>query len=156
MIRRLHHDDPLSEDAPATLTAAQSHYLAHVLRLKPGDAFRVFNARDGEFEAALGAGKKSAEATVGRRLRAPFVAQGPDLVLVFAAVKRAAVETIVQKGTELGVARFIPVFTERTQRERVNLERLAAIAVEAAEQCLRLDIPTIAPATPLPTVLGDW
>lgn len=155
MIPRLHVDAPLSENAEAPLAPGQAHYLTHVLRLKPGQSFLVFNARDGEFEAALVEGKKGAHGSLGRRVRPPR-SDPADLWVLFAAVKRAAVETIVQKGTELGVGRFIPVFTERTQRERINLDRLGAVAIEAAEQCLRLDIPPIAPGTPLTTALSGW
>lgn len=155
MIPRLHLDGPLQEGVVVPLTEAQAHYLRAVLRREDGASVLVFNARDGEYEAALSAtGKRGAGVTLGRRVRSPSAE--PDVWLIFAGVKRAAIETIVQKGAELGVARFCPVLTERTHRERINPERLRAIAVEATEQCLRLSVPEIAAARPLAALLDDW
>ncbi len=155
MTPRLQIDAPLSEGFSAPLSEDRAHYLRGVLRLEAGDAILVFNGRDGEFEARFSpTGKKSAAAAVGARVRAPE--PEPDLWLVVAAVKRAALETIVQKAVELGAARILPVFTARTQRERLNDSRLAAIAVEAAEQCGRLSVPAIPAAEPLASVLTGW
>lgn len=155
MTPRLHIHAPLSEGSTVALDEEQAHYLRAVMRLDAGDAILVFNGRDGEFEARFApAGKKSAAAHLGIRVRAPGAE--PDLWIVFAAVKRAALETIVQKAVELGVARLVPVLTTRTQRERVNVARLGAIAAEAAEQCGRLSVPEIAPALTLDALLETW
>ena len=155
MTPRLHIDAPLSEGGLAPLSAEQTHYLRNVLRLEDGAAIRAFNARAGEFDARLvSTGRKTVAAHVGLQVRAP--AADPDLWLIFAAVKRAALETIVQKAVELGAGRLVPVFTARTQRERVNEARLGAIATEAAEQCERLSVPEIAPALALDNLLNAW
>lgn len=155
MTPRLYIDAPLSEGSLAPLSEDQARYLRTVLRLDAGDALTVFNAGAGEFEARLAlAGKKQAVAEVGRMRRAPE--PEPDIWLVFAAVKRAALETIVQKSVELGAARLLPVLTVRTNRERVNDDRLAAIAIEAAEQCGRISVPSVARSATLDAVIVAW
>jgi 16S rRNA (uracil1498-N3)-methyltransferase len=155
MIPRLHLDAPLSEGAGASLSPEQAHYLKNVLRREVGAAIRLFNARDGEFDAALAdIGKKGALATIGSQRRAP--AAEPDIAVVFAPVKRAAVETIIQKGTELGASFFMPVVTERTNSDRLRTDRLAAIALEAAEQCGRLSVPAVREPEKLPGALLRW
>lgn len=155
MIPRLHLDAPLSDGAGAALSPDQAHYLRNVLRREAGAAIRLFNARDGEFDATLAEiGKRGALAAVGAQRRAPT--REPDVGLVFAPVKRAAVELIIQKGTELGASFFMPVITERTNADRLRTDRLAAIAREAAEQCGRLSVPTIRDSEKLPGALLHW
>lgn len=155
MIARLHIDARLVEGAHIALAPDVVHYLGAVLRKEAGAAIIVFNASDGEFSAEITAlSKRSGEAVVGAQLRRPTTE--PDLWLAFSGVKRAAVETIIQKGTELGVSRFAPVLTERTHRERMNLDRLAVIAREAAEQCERLSVPQIDAPLSLDRLLEDW
>jgi len=155
MTLRLHIDAPLAEGAAAPLSPEQAHYLRNVMRREVGEALLVFNARDGEFEAAIAAlGKKGAVATVGARRRAPE--PEPDLWLLIAPVKRGPLETIVQKATELGVSRLVPVLTARTNAQRIKDERLAAIATEAAEQCGRLSVPPVDMAQPLTGLLDQW
>ncbi|MFQ5563805.1 MAG: 16S rRNA (uracil(1498)-N(3))-methyltransferase [Parvularculaceae bacterium] len=152
---RLYVDAPLADGAPAPLDGGQTHYLRTVMRRKEGDAIALFNARDGEFEATIARlGKKDGAAQVVRRRRAPVT--DPDLWLLFAPVKRAALEHIVQKATELGVSRLAPVTTERTVVSRVKEDRLTAIATEAAEQCGRLSAPEVAPLEKLKTALDAW
>jgi len=148
-------EGPLTPDVALTLTPAQAHYLGTVLRRTSGDAVRVFNGRDGEWLAHV--------ATVRRDLATLAVAtqirpQSPDadLWLVFALLKRDATDLVVQKATELGAAAILPVLTERTNTARVNESRLAAIAVEAAEQSERLTVPTIHRPAPLAAVLATW
>ncbi|MCA8889239.1 MAG: 16S rRNA (uracil(1498)-N(3))-methyltransferase, partial [Parvularculaceae bacterium] len=120
-----------------------------------GAPVRVFNARDGEFEAVIAElGKKAAQVELGARRRAPHAEF--DVHLLFAPVKRAAVEAIIQKGVELGVQRFSPVLTERTNAERVRVDRLSAIAMEAAEQCDRLSAPAVDEPAKLATLLERW
>jgi 16S rRNA (uracil1498-N3)-methyltransferase len=145
----------LADGAPVALDARATHYLRNVLRLGPGAEIALFNGRDGEFRARLDAvGKHAAQATVLalRRAQRPE----PDIWLLFAPVKRARIDLIVEKATELGVARLVPVITHRTAVARVNLERLASIAIEAAEQCERLSVPAVAAPAPLDAVLAGW
>lgn len=155
MIPRLHHDGPLAAGAAVALSAEQAHYLRNVLRREAGAAVRLFNARDGEFAAVLsGLDKKCARAAIGVQRRAPQAE--PDIRLHFAPVKRAAIELIVQKGTELGAAAFAPVLTDRTNAERVRTDRLQAIALEAAEQCGRLSVPCVEEPRSLADMLANW
>lgn len=152
---RLFLDDALAEGAEIPGTPAQAHHLGTVLRRGTGDAVAVFNARDGEFAARIVLLRKERCAfALGARLRAP--AAEPDLRLVVAALKRDALDWLVEKATELGVSLIQPVFTRRTVVDRVNAERLAAIARSAAEQCERLSVPGIRPALPLHAVLDAW
>jgi 16S rRNA (uracil1498-N3)-methyltransferase len=155
MIPRLHVAGDLGEGLVVGLAPEQAHYLRNVLRLEAGAALRLFNGRDGEFEARLdGIGKGWASVALGPRRRAPEAAL--DLWLVFAPVKRARLDFLVEKATELGASALRPVWTRRTIVERVNLERLAANAVEAAEQTERLCVPRIFEPEPLEAVLRQW
>jgi 16S rRNA (uracil1498-N3)-methyltransferase len=145
----------LAAGASIALDARAAHYLSHVLRLGPGAEIALFNGRDGEFRARLaGAGKRAlqAEIVASRRPQRPE----PDVWLLFAPVKRARIDLIVEKATELGVTRLSPVVTRHTAVGRVNLARLQAIAIEAAEQCERLSVPTIDAPAPLDRVLARW
>lgn len=137
------------------LAAEKAHYLRHVLRLERGDAIAVFNERDGEYLARIeGFGKGWCTLAIGAKRRAP--APESDLWLVFAPIKRARIDFLVEKATELGASALWPVFTRHTAVARVNEERLGAIAIEAAEQCERLTIPRIFPAETLDAVLARW
>ncbi|MGE3142023.1 MAG: 16S rRNA (uracil(1498)-N(3))-methyltransferase [Hyphomonadaceae bacterium] len=152
---RLYLDHALSAGARAPLDEGQSRKLTQVLRLKPGAGVRVFNARDGEWRAVLApAGPRAFGVEIGARLRAP--APTPDLDLLFAPVKRDAVDLIVEKATELGVRRLRPVITARTIAETARLERWALIARAAAEQTERFDLPEIAAPVALARALGAW
>lgn len=142
MIPRLYIDAPLTPGAPAPLSADQAHYLKNVLRRETGAPLHLFNGRDGEFSAEiLDLGKKGGAAAVKTRTREQQ--DEPDLTLFFAPVKRGPLEMIVQKATEVGAARLVPVITERTVAPKLNLARLRAIVLEAAEQCGRLTIPSV-------------
>ncbi len=155
MIPRLYLDAPLSQGAGVALSPEQTHYLKSVLRRDAGAALLLFNSRDGEFEATLAEiGKKGALAAIGARRRDPV--KEPDVGIVFAPVKRTAVELIIQKGTELGAAFFMPVFTERSNADRLRTDRLKSIACEAAEQCGRLSIPEVREIEKLPGALLRW
>lgn len=155
MIPRLYHDAPLADGSAAALTSDQAHYLRVVLRRESGAELRLFNARDGEFAARLvEIGKKSAIAAIEARTRAPE--EEPDIALLFAPVKRPAVETIIQKGAELGVRAFVPVLTDRTNAERVRVDRLRSIALEAAEQSGRLSVPEVQEPARLAELLLHW
>lgn len=152
---RLFLDDALAEGAEVSGTAAQAHHLGTVLRRAAGDPVAVFNARDGEYAARIAHLRKDRCAFVlEARLRAP--APEPDLRLMVAALKRDALDWVVEKATELGVSAIHPVTTRRTVVDRVNVERLAAIARGAAEQCERLSVPAIAAPRPLHAALDAW
>jgi 16S rRNA (uracil1498-N3)-methyltransferase len=145
----------LAEGAAVPLTGDQVHRLAHVLRLRAGAPVAVFNGRDGEWAATVAnLSKGRGGLAVGRRLRVQ--AAGPDVWLLFAPIKHGPIDWLVEKGTELGAAVLWPVFTRRTVASRVNPERLAVRAVEAAEQCERLTVPELRPATTLDRLLDAW
>ena len=134
---------------------AQSRYLGTVMRRAVGDRLRLFNGRDGEWQARITTlGKRSAvaEAEVLLRPQAPE----PDHWLLLSIIKRDALEWAIEKATELGVAEIHPVITARSQPGRPNPDRLRAIATEAAEQCERLTVPVTHPPRPLEAVLRDW
>ncbi|HYC25797.1 MAG TPA: 16S rRNA (uracil(1498)-N(3))-methyltransferase [Roseiarcus sp.] len=152
---RLFIDAPLGEGGRLTLAEAQSHYLLNVLRLPVGARVLVFNGREGEFATLLERpSRKRAALTVGERLRAQEF--GPDLDYLFAPLKHARLDYVAQKAVEMGVRRLKPVMTRRTQAGRVNLERLRANAVEAAEQCGVIWLPEIRTDEPLAATLKHW
>jgi 16S rRNA (uracil1498-N3)-methyltransferase len=130
-------------------------YLGAVLRLGPGDQVKLFDDETGEWLARIvEAGKKRVTLTVIERLREREAV--PDLWLLFAPVKRGRIDWLVEKATELGVARLQPVITQRTIVERLNRERLRAHAIEAAEQCERTALPLLAEPIKLAAALNDW
>lgn len=152
---RLYIDEPLAAGAALPLDAAHAHRLRHVLRLKPGAAVAAFNAAAGEWLCRLAdAGRDGAVLAVERRLRETEPAS--DLWLLFAPLKRARLDWLIEKASELGVAALLPVWTERTQPERLNRERLAAIAVAAAEQSERLSVPELRPPERLDRLIAAW
>ena len=153
---RLFVDSPLQPGAAVALTPAQTHYLGTVMRRTVGDGLLLFNGRDGEWRAEISdlkRGRRGA-AEVGEQTRG----QGfePDLWLLFAPVKRTPVDHIARFATELGVSALMPVITRRTNAKRLNLDRLRANAVEAAEQCGRLTVPDCAAPVALDQRLADW
>ena len=152
---RLHVDAPLSAGAAVPLGPDQAHYLLNVMRRAVGDEVLLFNGRDGEWRAAIAhAAKRGAILSPLVQVR-PQVTP-PDLDLIVAVVKRARLETIVEKAAELGARRVLLVFTRRTNADRARLDRLQAIAVEAAEQTGRLDVPQIHAPEPLDRLLDAW
>ncbi len=154
-IPRQYLDAPLSEGATVEAAPGQAHHLGTVLRRGPGDALRVFNERDGEFEARIATIRKDkASFTLGPRIR-EAVPEAPCRLLV-AVLKRDAMDWVVEKATELGATLIQPVVTRRTITERTNATRLAAIARGAAEQCERLSLPVVAEAAPLHRILDAW
>jgi len=150
---RLYVDQPLQAGGAASLDEAQAHYLRDVLRLKPGDHVLVFNGREGEWRGAVEAAGKRSMAV---RLEAQARPQegGCDLHYLFAPLKRARLDYMVQKAVELGVARLVPVMTRHTQAERVNVARMRANAIEAAEQCGVLRLPETAAPVALAEALA--
>ncbi|MFC7608002.1 RsmE family RNA methyltransferase [Teichococcus aestuarii] len=143
-IPRLYVEAALGADAELPGLPGQGHYLGQVMRKREGDPVLLFNGRDGEWRASIAALRKD-KVSFRPEAEARPQAASPDLRLLLAPVKRDAMDWIVEKATELGVRRIQPVFTARCVVGRVNLERLGAIAREAAEQCERLDLPEIAP-----------
>lgn len=152
---RLFVQDGLADSAALILGRDRAHYLAHVLRLAVGASVALFNGRDGEWLAHVESlARNSAVMRIDRQLRNQTAE--PDLWLVFAPVKRAPLDFMVQKATELGVSVLMPAITRRTVVERVKTERIAVNAMEAAEQCERLTLPAVDEPRPLAERLGDW
>ena len=153
-IARLYVDAALEECAEIRLPEAQSKYLLRVMRLSDGAQVRVFNGFDGEWACTLSVQGKSAVLKPQECLRAQEA--GPDLTLFFAPIKKARTDFIVEKATELGVRAIQPVITEYTQTQRVRTDRMRALAIEAAEQTERMDLPEIREAESLPKLLSSW
>ena len=150
---RLFVDAPLEAGGTVALERAQAHYLSHVLRLTSGDSVLVFNGRDGEWSAILEGGGKRTSLVVDAKTRQQTVVA--DLHYLFAPLKAARLDYMVQKAVEMGVSRLAPVLTRHGQVTRVNLERMRANAIEAAEQCGILALPEIAEPMPLSRYLAD-
>jgi 16S rRNA (uracil1498-N3)-methyltransferase len=152
---RLYVDQPLGAGQAVALSQDQAHYLTGVMRLGEGAAILLFNGRDGEWRATMAqAGKRNAIAvcdTQTRPLQLP-----PDLWLLFAPIKKARTDFIVEKAVELGAARILPVQTRHTNSERIRQDRLQAHAVEAAEQCGATYVPEVTDLQHLDKLLVKW
>ncbi len=152
---RLYVDQPLGQGQTVPLDRDRAHYLFSVMRLGPGDRVALFNGRDGEWQAGVAqAGKRGGELTClsqSRPLQMP-----PDLWLLFAPIKKARTDFIVEKAAEMGARRILPVQTDFTNSERIRQDRLQAHAVEAAEQCGGTFVPEVADLTSLSALLKDW
>jgi len=152
---RLFVEARLAAGAPVACSAEQANYLRNVLRLGGGEPVLVFNGRDGEWRARLAeVGKRGAALIVEAQVRPQE--GGPDIDYLFAPLKRARLDYLVQKATEMGVARLRPVLTRHTMPERVNIERMRANAIEAAEQCGILRIPEVHAPEKLERVVAGW
>ncbi|MFQ5774733.1 MAG: 16S rRNA (uracil(1498)-N(3))-methyltransferase [Kiloniellaceae bacterium] len=152
---RLYVDADLSEGRELGLDHARAHYLRSVLRLARGARVAVFNARDGEWLARIDAlGRGWCSLAVEARRRAPE--PEPDLWLVFAPIKRARIDFLAEKATELGCSVLQPVMTRYTAVTRVNCERLSANAREAAEQCGRLSVPEVREPLDFGALVAGW
>jgi 16S rRNA (uracil1498-N3)-methyltransferase len=152
---RLYVANDLAFGVGVALAGDQAHFLRNVLRLKPGDRVALFNGRDGEWAGEITeVGKRLARLTVGDQTR-PQAGEA-DIWLAFAPIKRARIDFIAQKATELGATVLWPVFTRFTAMERVNLDRLRANAIEAAEQCGRLTVPEIREPIRFDQLLDAW
>lgn len=152
---RLYVAPDLAPGGRLVLDGDQAHYLTRVLRLGACDPVRVFNGRDGELDARIaGSTKSTATLDLGERVREQ--AATPDLWLLFAPLKKARTDFVVEKAVELGAAEIRPVLTERTDAETVRVDRLQRIAIEAAEQTERLDVPPVREAQKLSAVLSNW
>lgn len=152
---RLFVETPLGASAEVECNAQQGNYLVNVLRCKVGDEVLLFNGRDGEWRAALIDIRRSqCRLRASEQTRPQDAAQ--DIHYLFAPLKHARLDYMVQKATELGVCALQPVVTAHTVAGRVNIERMRANAIEAAEQCGILSVPAVAAAQPLATVLRAW
>jgi 16S rRNA (uracil1498-N3)-methyltransferase len=152
---RLHVEADLAAGARVEPRQEQAHYLVRVMRLAIDETLLVFNGRDGEWRARLtDVTKRGCALAVEEQVRAQ--AQSPDLDLIVALVKRARLETIVEKAAELGARRVRLAITERTNADHTNVARLEAIAAEAAEQTGRLDVPQVLVPMPLAMIFAGW
>lgn len=152
---RLFVDQPLRRDLEIAVGGGQAHYLTRVMRLQSGDRLLLFNGRDGEWLAKIISVSRSwCELLVESVARSQRPESGPTLA--FAPIKKEPMRVLVEKATELGAERLIPVVTRNTGAERVNLDRMQAHVVEATEQCGRLTIPEIAEPAGLDALLDHW
>lgn len=152
---RLFVDQLIRQGEAVSLAGPPAHYLLNVLRLSTGGRLKLFDDRSGEWLGEIAeAGKKQLTVRPVERLRERESV--PDLWLVFAPIKHGRIDWLVEKATELGIARLVPVTTRRTVVDRINADRLRAHIVEAAEQCERTALPELAPLTRLEALLRDW
>ncbi|WBU62828.1 16S rRNA (uracil(1498)-N(3))-methyltransferase [Paracoccus aerodenitrificans] len=152
---RLYIDHPLGPGQAVPLDGAQAHYLSGVMRLAPGAVIEIFNGRDGAWDAEITtASKRGGELALHGQVASQR--DPPDLWLLFAPIKKARTDFIVEKATELGAARILPVQTEFTNSERIRQDRLQAHAVEAAEQCGGTYVPEVTSLTSLSRLLDGW
>src|SRR5215470_17722405 len=151
---RLYVEPPLAGGQTLGLAPAQANYLRNVLRLKAGAPVLVFNGREGEWRATLiDSGKRALALAVGEQTRAQT--RPLDLHFLFAPLKHARLDYLVQKAVEMGASHLQPVMTRHTQVARVNLDRIRANAIEAAEQCGILQVPTVGAAIGLESAVSD-
>jgi 16S rRNA (uracil1498-N3)-methyltransferase len=152
---RLYVTGDLGASMAVALDEGQAHYLLHVLRAKAGDRVLLFNGRDGEWLAEIAqAGKRGVTAACLKQTQPQACV--PDIWLAFTPVKKTPSDYLVQKAVELGVSCLLPVFTRRTIVSRINEERMAANAIEAAEQSARLSVPDIRAGVSLEKLLVSW
>jgi 16S rRNA (uracil1498-N3)-methyltransferase len=150
---RIYLDAPLAGGGEVALDRDRANYLLNVLRLKHGDALLLFNGRDGEWQAVLaGSGKRALSALVGEQAREQ--PRPRDLHFLFAPLKHARLDYLVQKAVEMGASKLQPVITRHTQVARINLERMRANVIEAAQQCGILTLPEVAAPLALKAVAG--
>jgi 16S rRNA (uracil1498-N3)-methyltransferase len=150
---RVYLDAPLAAGIAVLFDRGQANYLLNVLRLKPGDALLLFNGRDGEWQARLaGTGKRAPSAVICERMREQ--PRSSDLHFLFAPLKHARLDYLVQKAVEMGAARLQPVITRHTQVARLNLDRMRANVIEAAQQCGILTLPEVAEPGTFKAVIG--
>ena len=152
---RLFVDLDLSPGSRIVLRDEAAHYLGRVLRLGPGDRVRVFNGREGEaLSSVVALGRDRVELDIEAIIRPQTSA--PDLWLLFAPLKKTRTDFLIEKASELGVSELRPVLTARCEAQSVRNDRLFRIAVEASEQCERLDVPTIRESLSLSAALSGW
>lgn len=154
-VQRLYCETDLTAQALISLGESQAHYLRSVVRMSIGDAVLVFNGRDGEWLAEITElGKKRAALVLQNQTR--LQDEAGDIMLLLAPIKRDRLDYLAQKATEMGASHLLPVITKRTQNSKLNIERLQANAIEAAEQCNLLHVPQIDAPRRLDQILADW
>lgn len=154
-VQRLYCETDLTAQALISLGESQAHYLRSVVRMSIGDAVLVFNGRDGEWLAEITElGKKRAALVLQNQTRPQD--EAGDIMLLLAPIKRDRLDYLAQKATEMGASHLLPVITKRTQNSKLNIERLQANAIEAAEQCNLLHVPQIDAPRRLDQILADW
>ncbi len=154
-VQRLYCETDLTAQALISLGESQAHYLRSVVRMSIGDAVLVFNGRDGEWLAEITElGKKRAALVLQNQTRPQD--EAGDIMLLLAPIKRDRLDYLAQKATEMGASHLLPVITKRTQNSKLNIERLQANAIEAAEQCNLLHVPQIEAPRRLDQILADW
>ena len=152
---RLYVDQPLGDGQAVRLSPDQAHYLTGVMRLAAGSPILLFNGKDGEWRATLAEASKRGAISVCDTRTKPLHLP-PDLWLLFAPIKKARTDFIVEKAVELGAARILPVQTRHTNSERIRQDRLQAHAVEAAEQCGATYVPEVTDLIALDKLLAKW
>lgn len=153
---RLFTPADLHDGSPVILPESQAHYLKNVMRTEIGDSIRLFNGRDGEWHGVIDTlDKKKAVLSLQSQTREQPAPRGA-VHLLFAPIKKARMEWLIEKSVELGVTDLHPVITNHTEVRDINHERIQAQIIEAAEQCERLDIPRLHDLRPLKNLLGDW
>ncbi|PCJ76248.1 MAG: 16S rRNA (uracil(1498)-N(3))-methyltransferase [Rhodobacteraceae bacterium] len=152
---RLFVEGTLGEGQGIVASKEQANYLFNVMRLKIGDNVLLFNGRDGEWQAEVVEAGKRAGKLACRSQTAPLQLP-PDLWLLFAPIKKSRTAFIVEKATELGAARIMPVLTDFTNMDKIQIDRLRAYALEATEQCGGTFIPEVCDIQKLSDVLDDW
>jgi len=152
---RLYVDAPLNKGGTVDLPKEKAHFLKNVLRMEPGGHVAFFNGRDGEWLGRIESLSKS-NARLALEEQTRPQSPMPDVWMVFAPIKRARIDFVAEKITELGVAQIRPVITRRTVMTRVNTGRLEANALEASEQCERLDVPEVFEPQSLDSLLDQW
>ncbi len=152
---RLYVEQALGEGQTIPLAKEQAHYLFGVMRMAAGDPLLVFNGRDGEWRCEVVDGNKR-NGTLACVAQTKPLQMPPDLWLLFAPIKKARTDFIVEKAAEMGAARIVPVSTDYTNSDRIRQDRLQAHALEAAEQCGGTYVPEVTALQKLPQVLADW
>ena len=153
---RLYTAAPLAAGQPVALETAQAHYLRTVLRRQAGDSVRLFNGRHGEWRAAIERLDKKGGLLAPQEQLKPQPEAAATVHLLFAPLKKNRMDIIIEKATELGVSDFHPVITNRTEVRSLNMERLQAQIIEAAEQSERLTLPALHPPQPLTGKIAAW
>lgn len=153
---RLFVEHPLQTGTTLTLADKQAHYLTTVMRLSEGNMLAAFNGVDGEWRAELLHGHKKKEWVLKISEKVREQKHSPDLWLVFAPLKHTRMDMTIEKATELGISKLVPVLTQHGVVRSINEERIRSVCMEAAEQSGRLDVPEILPIQPLHQLLGSW
>ena len=152
---RLHFPKQLKANLLSTLSNEQSHYIKHVMRLKPGDKISLFNGMNGEWDAKIVSHSQETTEFKVEKLTKNKRSEN-DLWLAFSPIKKNPLDMMIQKTTELGIQKFIPILTERTIVREINIERVKKIIVEASEQSGRISVPKIENLEPLKNFLNQF